>query len=89
MIRECMRQGAQGAAWDLHLYMKEFDLPLDKTSVPLKWFHGEKDTNVPIAVIRRLASEQPNIQLTTYQDEAHLSTLCNHIDEISHALVKN
>jgi pimeloyl-ACP methyl ester carboxylesterase len=86
MMRECMRQGPKGAAYDLRLYMWEFDFRLDEIKMPVKLFHGEQDVNAPIALARRVAAELPSAQLVTYQNEAHLSTLCNHFDEFAQAL---
>ena len=87
MIRESMRQGTKGAAWDMCLYVREFDFRLDEIRMPLKLFHGEQDMNAPIAMVRKVVAELPSAQLVTYENEAHLSTLCNHVDEFAQALV--
>lgn len=86
-MRECMRQGTKGVAWDMGLYVREFDFRLDEIRRPLTLFHGEQDTNAPIALVRRVVAELPTTRLITYENEAHLSTLCNHVDEIAQALV--
>lgn len=86
-MRECMRQGTKGPAWDMRLYVREFDFQLDEIQMPLKLFHGEQDVNAPIALVRRVVAELPSAQLVTYENEAHLSTLCNHLDDIAQALV--
>lgn len=86
-MRECMRQGTKGVAWDMGLYVREFDFRLDEVRTPLVWFHGEQDMNAPIALVRRVVAGLPAARLVTYQNEAHLSTLCNHFDEIAHALM--
>jgi len=86
-MRECMRQGARGAVWDLGLYVREFDFRLDEVRMPLVLFHGEQDMNAPIALARRLVAALPVARLVRYENEAHLSTLCNHFDEIAEALV--
>jgi len=87
MMRECMRGGTKGPAWDLRLYMCEFDFKLAEIQMPLKLFHGERDVNAPIALVRRMVVELPNAQLVTYENESHLSTLCNHVDEFAEAIV--
>ena len=87
MMRECMRRGTKGPAWDMRLYMREFDFKLDEIRMPLKLFHGERDVNAPIALVRRMVAELPSAQLVTYENEAHFSTLCNHLDEFARALV--
>lgn len=85
-VRESMRQGTKGPAWDMQLYVREFDFRMDEVRMPLTFFHGEDDVNVPIALVRRVVSELPNARLISYANEAHLSTLVNHIEEISNTL---
>lgn len=86
-IREAMRQGTKGAEWDLRLYVRDWDFRLDEIRVPVKLFHGEQDRNAPIALVRKMTTQLPTAQLITYQNEAHLSTFNNHLDEIGQALV--
>lgn len=84
---ERMRQGTKGAAWDMRLYVHEFGFRLDEIRMPLTLFHGEADVNSPIELARRVVGELPNARLVTYERDAHLSTLCNHFEEIGQALV--
>jgi pimeloyl-ACP methyl ester carboxylesterase len=86
-MRECLRQGARGAAWDLGLYVRDFGFSPAEVRLPLMLFHGEGDTNAPLAMVRRVVAELPAARLVTYEGEAHLSTLCNHMDEVARALV--
>jgi len=85
-VRESMRQGTEGPAWDMQLYVREFDFAPAEIKMPIQFFHGESDANVPIALIQRVVRELPSARLTTYPNEAHLSTLCNHIEEIAAAV---
>jgi pimeloyl-ACP methyl ester carboxylesterase len=87
IMRECLRQGTKGAAWDMRFYVREFGFQLSEIKMPVRWFHGEQDENSPIALVRRVAAELPSVQLVTYKTEAHFSTLCNHLDEIAQALL--
>jgi pimeloyl-ACP methyl ester carboxylesterase len=88
VMREALRQGTKGAVWDMRLYVREFDFSLDEIRMPLKLFHGEKDMNMPIALVRRMVKSLPSAELVTYDGEAHLSTLCNHWDKFAEALVE-
>ncbi|NOH03789.1 MAG: alpha/beta hydrolase [Chloroflexi bacterium] len=88
MIREAMRHGTRGAVWDMRLYVREFGFELSEIRIPITLFHGEQDANAPIALTRRMAANLPAAQLITYTNEAHLSTLCNHVNEIAQALVQ-
>lgn len=87
MMREALRQGTVGVAWDMRLYVRELDFRLDEIRMPLKLFHGEQDMNVPISLVRKLVAQMPNAKLITYENEAHLSTLCNHVDEFVQELI--
>jgi pimeloyl-ACP methyl ester carboxylesterase len=87
VVRECMRQGTTGAAWDMRMYVREFDFQSDEIKIPLTWFHGQQDVNAPLSMVQKVISGLPSAQLVTYEGEAHLSTLCNHMDEIAGALV--
>jgi pimeloyl-ACP methyl ester carboxylesterase len=87
VMGECLRRGTKGAAWDMSLYVREFGFQLSEIKIPVRWFHGEQDTNSPIALVRRVAAELPSVRLTAYQTEAHFSTLSNHVDEILRALI--
>lgn len=86
-IQEAMRQGTKGAEWDLRLYVRDWDFRLDEIRIPLKLFHGEEDRNAPIALVRKMVAQIPTAQLTTYKNEAHLSTFNNHLDELARALI--
>lgn len=87
IVREAVRQGTKGAAWDMHMHVHPFDIRLQDIHMPLQVFHGEKDTVVPIALVRDALTAIPSATLTTYPREAHLSTLCNRFDDIARALI--
>jgi len=87
MIRESMAQGTKGAVWDMRLYVRDWDFRLDEIHMLLKLFHGEQDRNAPMASVRKAMTMLPNAELVTYENEAHLSTLCNHLAEFAPALI--
>jgi pimeloyl-ACP methyl ester carboxylesterase len=89
VLREAMRQGARGPAWDMHLYVRPFDIRVQDIRMPLHIFHGEKDANVPLPWVRAALAEIPTAKLTTYPREAHLSTLCNRFDDLAKALLES
>ncbi|MBI2814478.1 MAG: alpha/beta hydrolase [Opitutae bacterium] len=86
MLREAIRQGPRGAAWDLSLYASEFDFDLGTVARPLHFFHGEQDFNAPLPLVRKVMSLLPNAHLTTCPGEAHLSTLVSHFNAIADQL---
>jgi pimeloyl-ACP methyl ester carboxylesterase len=82
-LREALRQGTKGAAWDLRLYAQPLDIRLQDIHIPLHVFHGAKDANVPIALVRDALTPLPTATLTVFPHDAHLSTLCNNFDAIA------
>ena len=86
-VRESIRQGTKGAAWDMGLYVREWGFRLDEIRMPLKLFHGEQDMNIPVALVRKMIPQLPTAQLITYENEAHFSTFINHLDEIARTIV--
>lgn len=82
-MRESLRQGTNGPAWDVRLCVQDFGFDLREIRMPLTLFHGGQDVNAPMPMVRRVMGILPNARLVTYENEAHLSTLCNHFDEIA------
>jgi pimeloyl-ACP methyl ester carboxylesterase len=88
VLREALRQGTRGPAADMSLYAHPFDIRLQDIQIPLHVFHGERDANVPIAIVRAALAAIPSATLTIYPYEGSLSTLCNRFDDIAHALLE-
>jgi pimeloyl-ACP methyl ester carboxylesterase len=86
MYRESLAVGSRGAAWDMRLYVREWDFGLDEIQMPMTLFHGELDMQVPVELARKAAGCLPNARLITYPDEAHVSTFDNHVMDIAAAL---
>jgi pimeloyl-ACP methyl ester carboxylesterase len=84
---EAMRGGAKGAAYDVQLYVQEWDFDLTEIQIPLTLFHGEQDRNVPIAPIRRVLASLPTSQLITYPEEGHISLIINQFESIAKAIL--
>lgn len=85
---ETFRQGISGPVYDLLLLTKPWDFNLNDISFPnIFLWHGELDGNVAVAMGRAVASALPHCQPTYYANEAHLSVLVNHPQEILTALI--
>jgi pimeloyl-ACP methyl ester carboxylesterase len=85
-IHECLRAGTKGAAWDIGLYVRPFDFSVASIRIPLHVFHGTEDRNVPLALVRSVVRHIPTATLTEFVNDAHLSSLCHHLDELALAL---
>ncbi len=85
-IREALRNGTSGPAWDIRMYVHAFDFNLADIRIPIRLFHGAQDRNVPIALVRSFVQELPTAVLTVFPEDAHLSTFCCHLPEIVSAV---
>jgi len=79
----------RGVTMDLRLYLKKFDLDLSEIKFPVTFFHGGADRNMPVELVRKMVGQLLNAKLIIYENEAHLSTLCNHFDATAKAILKN
>jgi pimeloyl-ACP methyl ester carboxylesterase len=67
----------------MRMYAQPLDIRLQDIHTPLHVFHGVKDANVPLALVQDTLAKLPTATLVTYPHDAHISTLCNHFDEIA------
>jgi pimeloyl-ACP methyl ester carboxylesterase len=88
-LRESLRQGAKGVVWDMRMFVHPLGVRLQDIHMPLHVFHGAKDVNVPIELVRETLASLPTAELVVYPYDAHLSTLCNHLDEIAAVLLEH
>ncbi len=83
---EAMYQGTKGPAWDVQLYLRPWDFKTEEIQIPLKFFHGEQDKTMPIALAKRYIDRLPTAQLFTYPNEGHISVVINQFETIVKAL---
>ena len=74
-----MRQGIKGVAWDVQLYLRNWDFSLDEIQMPLVFFHGEQDKTIPISLAKQVVMNLPTAQIKTYPEEGHLSLIANQV----------
>ena len=81
-LEECCRNGPRGAVWELGMFSQPWGFQLTKVTVPVLLWQGERDGNVSAAHARFLAAALPHCQARFYPDDAHLSVMLNHHQEI-------
>jgi pimeloyl-ACP methyl ester carboxylesterase len=81
-LREAFKQGVKGAAYEFQLILKKWPFKLDEINTLISIWHGKKDMQVPRSFINILSSGLPNSTIHSLPEEAHLSTLYNHMEEI-------
>lgn len=86
-FREAFRQGGRGAALDLILYARPWDIALESIRVPFHVWHAEQDTTVPLSMGKRLAATIPGCRARYYADEGHFSLPVRRMEEMLAALV--
>ena len=72
-ITEALGQGVDG--WIDEAFAIDLpwdDIPLDRVTTSLSWFHTAHDRNTPLAAAQRLVAQLPNATLTVWDDGGHL-----------------
>jgi pimeloyl-ACP methyl ester carboxylesterase len=87
MIREALLAGPRGAQWDTALMAGPWDFRPQDIRLAVYLWHGEKDSNAPLAMGRFMAAAIPNSQVRFYPGEGHLSLLSKYIEEILYVLI--
>jgi pimeloyl-ACP methyl ester carboxylesterase len=81
---EAFRQGSKGPAYEGKLYAKPWGFRLEDISPKVKVYlwHGELDSNVPVAMGRAMAEAIPDCEAAILPNEGHASLLFNRAGEI-------
>ena len=83
---EAFRQGASGPAQEMRLVVKPWGFNLEDIDVPVSIFQGKLDSQVPVSHAEIFRDKLPNARLRSFEEDAHLSTLYNHAEEIFDAV---
>lgn len=85
--KEAFRRGTRGIAYEAKIFMDPWGFRLqDIRCSNLHLWHGELDTNVPIAMARHMAEVIPKCQSHFYPYDGHYSLPLNHLTDIMTAL---
>ncbi len=71
MIRESVRTGLAGYAWDEVIERNPWGLSLQEIELEVSVWHGDLDHYIPRPHVERMASLLPKSHATFYPDEAH------------------
>ncbi len=83
---EAFRQGVRGTVHEAHICAQPWGFDPVTIKPPVRIWHGDQDTNVPVAMARYLAEVIPGSSLTIYPGEGHL-IVPKHWPEILAALL--
>ena len=89
LMGEPFRQGIMGPYHEAILFAHPWGFDLKDITPNMKIFswHGELDTSVPIKMARTVCKTIPNCEIKIFNNEAHLSSAVNHIEEIITKLI--
>ena len=79
---EGVRQGSGPLLDEISIYSRSWGFKLEDISIPVSFFQGELDIDVPASMARYQASLIPSSEANFYPADGHFSLLTNHIDEI-------
>jgi pimeloyl-ACP methyl ester carboxylesterase len=83
---ETFRQGIKGVVHEAHICARPWGFAPATIKPPVLLWHGDQDTNVPLAMARDLADQIPGSSITVYPGEGHL-IVPRHWPEIQAALL--
>ncbi|KAJ5808229.1 hypothetical protein N7474_009498 [Penicillium riverlandense] len=87
MMFEGFAQGSDASVDEAKLLTQDWGIPFeDVTYDPILMWHGAKDYNAPVAMVRYMAERLPHCVLKVYADHTHF-TLHAHLDEILSELI--
>jgi pimeloyl-ACP methyl ester carboxylesterase len=76
-----------GVAMDVRLPIRPLGFDLGAIKFPITFFHGKEDNTVPIQVVEWMVPRIPHARLITYPNDGHVSTICEHFDQLAEALL--
>lgn len=88
-FREAFRSGPDGVTYEEKIYVKPWGFELSDISPDLQVYlwHGGLDVIVPISIGREMCDLIPNCKGYFYPEEAHLSFVYKHFEEIAKVIL--
>ncbi len=84
---EAFKQGVSGPAQEMRLILQPWGFSLEKITYPITIWQGKLDMQVPVSHAEIYKTKLPHAKLRLFENEAHLSTLYNHMGDILESLV--
>jgi pimeloyl-ACP methyl ester carboxylesterase len=82
MFTEAFRNGSEGIAYEISkVLVKDWGFKLNQVKVPVDFWQGNKDNNVPYKWAELMSNQIQKSTLNIYPDEGHL-VIFKHAEEI-------
>jgi pimeloyl-ACP methyl ester carboxylesterase len=85
LYTQAFTDGADGVVADYAALSRPWGVALDEVRVPMRIFHGDVDTMVPLRHGEELAARVPGARLTVWPGAGHLGTIA-HVGDVLDAL---
>jgi pimeloyl-ACP methyl ester carboxylesterase len=72
-FREGVQQGGRGVMDDAEIYFHDWKIPLEKTPIPIRYWHGGRDGNISADMVRDFVARIPGARLDVDPAEGHFS----------------
>ena len=74
-FREALSAGTKGVQTDGDVYTSEWEVDFEKIRVPVSFWHGEEDKNIPFSMVKEYASWIPTAEMNAFPGEGHYSII--------------
>lgn len=74
-FREGISAGTKGVQLDGDIYTSDWGIDFEKISVPVQFWHGEEDKNIPYAMVKEYAGWIPTAKMHSFPGEGHYSII--------------
>jgi pimeloyl-ACP methyl ester carboxylesterase len=88
IFREAVRQGGRGVVADADVYLDPWEMDYSSIQVPVMFWHGAQDRNIPIHMVREISARIPKADSRWFEHEGHYSLLLRHMPGILEELGK-
>lgn len=58
---------------DGNIYSSDWGIDFSAVRFPIRYWHGGKDSNIPVKMIERFVKKMPNAKLTIFEEDGHYS----------------
>ena len=72
-FHEATRQGGGPVVADADRYLEDWEIDYSAISVPVDFWHGARDRNLPLSMIRKIAKRVPTARPHWLENEGHYS----------------
>lgn len=58
---------------DGNIYSSDWGIDFSSMRFPIRYWHGGRDSNIPVSMVERFVQKMPNAKLTVFEEDGHYS----------------